>query len=191
MALKVNLAQINAAARGNSDLRETLTAVHLALQSLYAQTGAAPLTRIDTATVAFTQPPTASRLAVTGADGVFTLALTRPAAPGKAVAIQHEISSSPTPDFSAGVLTYPVSSNTAYTFHNPGATLYWRVRSSYNQQQGCCHTRLCKPVELNTLDASQPIGLFPAFPFPAQLAVHGALLDSHHSLQLSSAFSPA
>jgi hypothetical protein len=34
MALKVNLAQINSAARGNSDLRETLTGIHLALQSL-------------------------------------------------------------------------------------------------------------------------------------------------------------
>ncbi len=43
MALKVNLAQINSAARGNSDLRETLTGIHLALQSLYAQTGTAPL----------------------------------------------------------------------------------------------------------------------------------------------------
>ena len=42
MALSVNLAQINAAAKGNSDLRETLTGIHLALQSLYAQTGTTP-----------------------------------------------------------------------------------------------------------------------------------------------------
>ena len=33
MALSVNLAQINSAAKGNSDLRETLTGIHLALQS--------------------------------------------------------------------------------------------------------------------------------------------------------------
>ena len=45
MALSVNLAQINAAARGNSDLRETLTGIHLALQSLYAQTGTTPLSQ--------------------------------------------------------------------------------------------------------------------------------------------------
>ena len=31
MALSVNLAQINSAARGNSDLRETLTGIHLTL----------------------------------------------------------------------------------------------------------------------------------------------------------------
>ena len=47
MALSVNLAQINSAAKGNSDLRETLTGMHLALQSLYAQTGTTPLTKID------------------------------------------------------------------------------------------------------------------------------------------------
>ena len=45
MALSVNLAQINSAAKGNSDLRETLTGIHLALQSLYAQTGTTPLSQ--------------------------------------------------------------------------------------------------------------------------------------------------
>jgi hypothetical protein len=37
MALSVNLAQINSAAKGNSDLRETLTGIHLALQSLFTR----------------------------------------------------------------------------------------------------------------------------------------------------------
>ena len=59
MALKVNLAQINSAARGNSDLRETLTGIHLALQSLYAQTGTTPLTKVDAKTAAFTPAPRA------------------------------------------------------------------------------------------------------------------------------------
>lgn len=131
MALNVNLAQINAAARGNSDLRETLTAVHLALQSLYAHTGSAPLARVDTATVAFTAPPTASRLAVTGANGTFNVALTLPAT--ASAAVYQEISSSPVANFSTGITTYPVGTSTVYTVPNPGATLYWRVRSSYDQ----------------------------------------------------------
>ena len=76
MALSVNLAQINSAARGNSDLRETLTGIHLALQSLYAQTGTTPLTKIDTTAAAFTSAPAASRLAVTGANGSFTVSIT-------------------------------------------------------------------------------------------------------------------
>src|ERR1700722_11154926 len=76
MALKVNLAQINSAARGNSDLRETLTGIHLALQSLYAQTGTTPLTKVDTTTAAFTAPPAASKLSVSGVNGSFTVSIT-------------------------------------------------------------------------------------------------------------------
>ena len=78
MALSVNLAQINSAAKGNSDLRETLTAIHLALQSLYAQTGTTPLTKIDASTAPFTSPPAPSQLAVTGANGSFSVSITTP-----------------------------------------------------------------------------------------------------------------
>jgi hypothetical protein len=67
MALSVNLAHTNSAAKGNSDLRETLTSIHLALQSLYAQTGSAPITKVDTRAATFTAPPSPSQLSVTGA----------------------------------------------------------------------------------------------------------------------------
>jgi hypothetical protein len=142
MALKVNLAQINSAARGNNDLRETLTGIHLALQSLYAQTGTAPLQKIDATPGAFTSPPAPSQLAVSGANGSFTISITTPqnasgaAAPRNATnaPIYQEISSSPTANFVSGVTTYPVSTNTSYVFPNPGVILYWRLRSSYNQQ---------------------------------------------------------
>jgi hypothetical protein len=142
MALKVNLAQINSAARGNSDLRETLTGIHLALQSLYAQTGTAPLQKIDATPAAFTSPPAPSQLAVSGANGSFTVSITTPqnasgpTAPRNAInaPIYQEISSSPAANFVSGVTTHPVSTNTSYVFPNPGATLYWRLRSSYNQQ---------------------------------------------------------
>ena len=142
MALKVNLAQINSAARGNSDLRETLTGIHLALQSLYAQTGTVPLQKIDATATAFTSPPAPSQLAVSGANGSFTVSIATPqnasgaAAPRNATnaPIYQEISSSPVANFVSGVATYPVSTNTSYVFPNPGVTLYWRLRSSYNQQ---------------------------------------------------------
>jgi hypothetical protein len=107
MALKVNLAQINSAARGNSDLRETLTGIHLALQSLYAQTGTAPLEKIDATPATFTSPPAPSQLAVSGANGSFTVSITTPqnasgaAAPRNATnaPIYQEISSSPAANF--------------------------------------------------------------------------------------------
>jgi hypothetical protein len=133
MALNVNLAQINSAAKGNSDLRETLTGIHLALQSLYAQTGTTPLTKVDSKVSAFTAPPAPSQLAVSGANGGFTVSVTTPQTVINA-AIYQELSSSPVANFSSGVTTYPVSTNTSYVFPNPGMTLYWRLRSSYNQQ---------------------------------------------------------
>jgi hypothetical protein len=133
MALRVNLAQINAAASGNSDLRETLTGIHLALQSLYAQTGSAPLSKVDATATPFTAPPAPSQLAVTGANGSFTVSLTPPRTATNAP-IYQELSSSPTANFTTGITTYPVSTNTSYVLPNPGVTLYWRLRSSYNQQ---------------------------------------------------------
>jgi hypothetical protein len=130
MALSVNLAQINSAAKGNSDLRETLTGIHLALQSLYAQTGSAPITKVDTRAATFTSPPSPSQLSVTGANGSFSVAITNTASRP----VYNEISSSPVANFVSGVTVYPVSTNTSFVLPNPGATLYFRLRSSYNQQ---------------------------------------------------------
>ncbi len=133
MALSVNLAQINAAAKGNSDLRETLTGIHLALQSLYAQTGTTPLAKVDTTAFAFTAPPAAAKLSVSGANGSYTVSIT-PAQSANNAPIYQELSSSTAANFASAVTVYPISTNTSYVFPNPGATLYWRLRSSYNQQ---------------------------------------------------------
>jgi hypothetical protein len=136
MALSVNLAQINSAAKGNQDLRETLTGIHLALQNIYAQTGSAPLAKVDTSVVNFTAPPAVSQLAVSGANGSFSVAITNV---GK-TPVYQEISSSPVANFASGVTVYPVSTNTSYVFPNPGAMLCWRLRSSYNQQNWSSYT---------------------------------------------------
>jgi hypothetical protein len=130
MALSVNLAQINSAAKGNNDLRETLTSIHLALQSIYTQTGSAPLAKVDTTTANFTAPPAASQFSVSGANGSFSVAITN----ATKTPVYQELSSSPVANFASGVTVYPVSTNTSYVFPNPGTMLYWRLRSSYNQQ---------------------------------------------------------
>jgi hypothetical protein len=139
MALSVNLAQINSAAKGNSDLRETLTGIHNALQSLYAQTGTTPLTKVDSSAAVFTSPPAPSRLAVSGANGSFTVSLTV-TQNATSTPVYQEISSSPAANFVSGVTVYPVSTNTSYVLPNPGVTLYWRLRSSYNQQNWSSYT---------------------------------------------------
>jgi hypothetical protein len=153
MTLKVNLAQINGAARGNSDLRETLTGIHLALQSLYAQTGAAPLDKVDARPSVFTAPPPPSQLLVTGANGSFSVSITTPRNAINAP-IYQELSSSPLANFVSGVTTYPVSTNTSYVLPNPGATLYWRLRSSYNQQTWSSYLALPGAVSSGLLSSA-------------------------------------
>lgn len=137
MGLKVNLAQINSAAAGNSDLRETLTGIHLALQSLYAQTGTTPLSKRDAGVTAFVAPPAASRFSVTGGNGNFYVSIVPS---GSATLIYQELSSSPVANFASGVVAYPVTSVTSLVLANPGAVLYWRVRSSYNQSNWSSYT---------------------------------------------------
>src|ERR1700689_3592020 len=78
MALSVNLAQINSAAKGNSDLRETLTGSHLHLHPLSARPGTTPRTKIDTSAAPFPSPPAPSQLAVTGANGSPAVSINSP-----------------------------------------------------------------------------------------------------------------
>ena len=140
MALSVNLAQINSAARGNSDLRETLTGIHLALQSLYAQTGTTPLTKVDATAAAFTSPPALSQLSVSGANGSFTVSLTAAQSANNAP-IYQEISSSPVANFAIG--SHRLSRQHQYQLRvclTLARTLYWRLRSSYNQQNWSSYT---------------------------------------------------
>lgn len=141
MALKLNLSQINSAAKGNNDLRETLTGVYNELQAVYQQIGSAPLKKVDAKATKFSGPPAPCGLSVTGANGQFIVAITLPQQasgsnspqnPSNAPLFQ-ELSSSPVANFASGVETYPLSTGTAFTFQNPGTVLYWRLRSSYDQ----------------------------------------------------------
>jgi hypothetical protein len=165
MALQVNLAQINSAAKGNSDLRETLTSLHLAVQSLYAG-ATAPLQKVDAKPTPNLGPPAQCGLSVVGANGSFTVTITLPqqasgsAAPGNPMnaPIYQELSSSPAANFATGLVKYPVGTGTSYVFPNPGATLYWRLRSSYNQQNWNNYVVLPGAVAagLQTSAATQP-----------------------------------
>jgi hypothetical protein len=142
MALKLNIAQINSAAKGNNDLRETLTGIYNEFQSIYQQTGTGPIQKVDTTSKAFSGPPAPCGLSVTGANGQFNVAISLPQQAGGSTAPQNatnapiyqELSSSTVANFASGVTTYPLSANTSYVFPKPGASLYWRLRSSYDQK---------------------------------------------------------
>lgn len=142
MALKLNLGQINNAAGSNNDLRETLMGIYNELTSLHHQTGSGPLVKIDKNQPAFSAPPAKCGFAVTGENGQFTVSIRLPQQAGGGQSprnatnapIYNELSSSPQADFSAAVTTYPLSVNTSFVFPGPGASLYWRLRSSYDQK---------------------------------------------------------
>ena len=101
--------------------------------------GTTPLTKVDAAAGPFTAPPAAGQLSVTGANGSFSVSLTPARTAGNA-AIYQELSSSPVANFVSGVASYPVSTQHQLRFPNPGATLYWRLRSSYDQQHWSSYT---------------------------------------------------
>jgi hypothetical protein len=146
MALKLNLSQINSASGGNQAMRETLTGIYNELRNIYARTGGGPIRKIDSgsgaARAVFQAPPPPSQLTVTGANGSFLASIALPQSASGAGAPQNaanapiyqQISSSPAADFRSGVTTYPVSTATSYVFPNPGQTLYWRLRSSWDQK---------------------------------------------------------
>ena len=76
-------------------------------------------------------PPPAT-LAVTGANGAFTITIANPRQASPAP-LWHEISYSPVANFTSDVTTLPATQATSLTVNAPGATAYFRLRSSYNQ----------------------------------------------------------
>jgi hypothetical protein len=90
---------------------------------------------------ALTPPPPVGSLSVVGANGAFTIAVTNaPQSINKA--IYNEVSYSPSSNFSTGVVVLPVSTATHQVLAAPGITVYWRLRSSYDQANWNAYVRL-------------------------------------------------
>lgn len=166
MALRLSIGQINQAAKGDNDLRETLTGIYNELAALHQQTGSSPIQKVDRAPAGYNPPPPVSSFSVVGANGQFQISIMLPQqsagsqAPKNAAnaPIWQELSSSPAAEFTSEVQTYPLSTNTSFVFSNPGATLYWRLRSSYDQRTWTGYRRLANPVSsgLASSAASNP-----------------------------------
>lgn len=166
MTYSVNSGQINAATKGNSALREQLGGIHRALQQLYQQTGSAPLQKVDATANKFSAPPAPPQLLVTGANGAFAITITLPQQAGGSSTPQNasnsqiyqEVSSSTVGNFASGVVTQPITTATSLVVANPGATLFWRVRSSYDQTTWSAYVTQPGSVAagLQTSNATQP-----------------------------------
>ena len=70
---------------------------------------------------------------VSGANGVFTATISNPPT-AKSTTIYHEISYSPLKSFTQGVTTLEPTTATNVTLPAPGASFYFRVRSSFDKK---------------------------------------------------------
>jgi hypothetical protein len=82
--------------------------------------------------------PPSNEFSVSGDNGVFTIEITNTT---QAInkTIYHELSYSPSANFSSQVATLPVSTSTHQTLPSPGLTVYWRLRSSYDKANWNVH----------------------------------------------------
>jgi len=122
-----NASLIESAMGGNvNDFRVLLQNFDEAIQQQQQATGTTPT---NTKNIAI--PPQGS-IAVNGSNGAFNYAIT-PAENTAAGTLYHEVSYSPTKGFTNGVVTLPVTQATSGVVNNPGANMFFRVRSSYNK----------------------------------------------------------
>src|SRR5882724_2505556 len=126
-------ALIESAVGGNKeDLRTLLTQFYDQNQMLNAATGNSWLQPTNNnKQKAQTKPPAQAGISVTGSNGSYQIQITNPAQAVSATII-HEISYSPIKSFGGNVTTLPQSSSTSYTVPSPGATVYFRFRSSFD-----------------------------------------------------------
>jgi hypothetical protein len=92
-------------------------------------------------------PPPPATLSVAGANGSFNYAITNPAQSINKT-IYHELSRSSQSSFvgGSGVTTLPVTTDTKGSVPAPGVTEFWRIRSSYDQNNWNSYQVLPGPI---------------------------------------------
>jgi hypothetical protein len=139
----INPGTIEKAVRGNQQAMRT---VLNAMAAQFLVPGQPPLLEPTSggkpATPVTSVPPQAS-LSVTGANGAYTIAVTNPTQTVPAT-LYHEVSYSTSSNF-GNPTTLPLTPSTGFTFNAPGTTLFWRIRSSYDQS----HFNAYRPAQGN------------------------------------------
>lgn len=77
-------------------------------------------------------PPPIATLTVAGANGVFTGQIANPAQSANKI-LYHEISYCTVSSFVGPTTTLPVQTSTQFSVPAPGLSVFWRIRSSYDQ----------------------------------------------------------
>lgn len=113
------------------DVRNVLLEMYAQLDLLNQSTGNNFLRPVNASLPAASAMPPQAKLAVTGSNGNYTIQVTNPAQAANKT-LWHEISYSAVSNFTSGVTTLPLTTATQQSVSAPGASLYWRLRSSYD-----------------------------------------------------------
>jgi len=131
---------IEGAASGSKSDRLALDRAFFAeLASIHAAQGTNFLKATNTTPNPITQPPGIATLTVTGANGSYTIQIQNATQKNNAT-VYHQLSYSTQSDFSSGVTTLPNSVNPQQIIALPGTNLYWRLRSSFDQNNWNAYT---------------------------------------------------
>jgi len=123
---------IESAVKGDrEDLRRLLLAFNDQHELHNQVTGTNWLNPTSSVQKAGSTPPPPATATAAGANGVISLQIANPTQAAKAT-IYHEVSYSPTKNFSQGVVTLPVSANNTVSIPAPGQAPFVRIRSSYD-----------------------------------------------------------
>lgn len=130
----LNKSLIESASSGNTlDRRNLDLAVYATLQQLLQANGQNFPESANGQQAPSSPPPVQGSLAVTGANGQFTIEIT-PGTQGVNSTVYYEVSYSTNQTFTTAVMVLPVSTSTHFTLPSPGTTVYWRMRSSFDQK---------------------------------------------------------
>jgi hypothetical protein len=128
--MAINRAQINTIQDLN--LRNFCQGVFDEIDSLHQATGTNFLSPVNSTQTPASAPPATASLSVSGANGSYQISITNPPQSINK-SIYHEVSYSTKSNFSQNVTTLPVSTATKLSLALPGATVYFRIRSSFDQ----------------------------------------------------------
>lgn len=96
-----------------------------------------------------TAPPAVGTLNVSAANGTYVIAVTPASQGGLQGTVYNEISYSTIQSFGQSVTTLPLSAATHFTIPNPGATLYFRLRCTFDQSSYSSYALGTSPVASN------------------------------------------
>lgn len=131
---------IESVAAGNEDMRNLLYAFYNQDTLLNKATGNSQVDPSTGAQQPKTAPPIAGSIAVSGANGTYQVSITNAAQGGVNAAIYNEICYSPIKSFGQSVTVLPASTATTVTVPNPGQTLFFRFRASFDRQNWNSYT---------------------------------------------------